>query len=215
MKHSIIVWDFNGTIVDDVAAGIASVDPLLAARGLKRIESVARYKQAFRFPIREYYAELGFDFEREPYETIAREWVENYKRLEPDIGLVDGVLEPIEYFYKLGLTQVVLSASESSMLKSKLDSLGIRKYFSELVSLDNIYAHSKLDIALEYFKDKNKRDCIMIGDTLHDAEVAREVGVDAVLIACGHHDRKRLEQAGYPVYDDMHSLMQKIEDRGI
>lgn len=215
MDHKIIVWDFNGTIVDDVAAGIASVDPLLAARGLKKIASIDEYKAAFRFPIREYYAELGFDLESEPYEKIAHEWVDNYKHLEPSIGLVDGVLELIEHFFALGIEQVILSASESSMLSQKLEALGIRKYFSELISLDNIYAHSKLEVAREYFKRKNKSECIMIGDTLHDAEVAREVGVDVVLVACGHHDRKRLEQAGVPVYDDMRALMRQIEDRGI
>ncbi len=210
MKYKYIVWDFNGTIIDDVKVGIDSVNPLLSARGLKTIDSIDKYREKFDFPIIEYYKNLGFDFEKEPYEKIAHEWVANYKRLSCEIKPVDGVLSLIEYFDTLGLEQMILSASEREMLEEKLSQLGIIKYFKSLLALDNIYAHSKLDIAKNYFKDKDKTKYLMIGDTTHDAYVAKEIGLDVVLV-CGHHGRDKLEETSYPVYDDMRELFEAIK----
>ena len=210
MKYKYIVWDFNGTIIDDVGVGIESVNPLLEKRGLKTIDSVEEYREKFTFPIIKYYSALGFDFDKEPYEKIAHEWVENYKRFSPSIKMTDGVRELIAYFDKLGLKQMILSASEREMLEAKLFELGISDCFGEILALDNVYAHSKLDIAIAYFDTRDKREYLMIGDTTNDAEVARELDIDIALV-CAHHSRKKLELTGYPVFDSMKELSDKIK----
>ena len=69
------IWDFNGTLLDDVGAGISSVNTLLSERNLPVIPSVDYYRGIFRFPIIEYYKSLGFDFDSEPYEELAPKWV--------------------------------------------------------------------------------------------------------------------------------------------
>ena len=78
MKYDCIVWDFNGTIMDDVQIGIESVNVLLKKRGLKTLDSREEYQSKFGFPIVDYYARLGFDFDKEPYSDIAVEWVNEY-----------------------------------------------------------------------------------------------------------------------------------------
>ena len=81
-----VIWDFNGTLLDDVQAGIDSVNTLLVEREIPTVESVEKYREVFRFPIIDYYRALGFDFDAEPYEIIAHEWVENYRRLGAVLG---------------------------------------------------------------------------------------------------------------------------------
>ena len=85
------IWDFNGTILDDVEVGIRSVNHLLRERGLRTIESREAYRQIFGFPVEEYYRKLGFDFEKEPYEVIAPLWVEQYLKNVKDAPLFDDV----------------------------------------------------------------------------------------------------------------------------
>lgn len=211
MKYTHIVWDFNGTIIDDVGVGIQSVNPLLCARGLKPIESVSEYKELFDFPIIDYYSRLGFDFEKEPYEKIAVEWVDNYKALSDEIPLVDGVTEALESIEKAGLKSLILSASEREMLEDKLAKLGIIGKFECILALDNIYAHSKLDIAKEYFSDKDKSKYLMVGDTVHDFDVARKVGIDVVLVACGHQSYDKLASTGCVVFENMNSFRDFLE----
>ena len=211
MKYKYIIWDFNGTIIDDVEVGIKSVNPLLAARGLKTIDSLEEYQAAFTFPIKEYYKNLGFDFDAEPYEVIAHEWVANYEALTGEIQLVRGVREIIDALDVAGACQMILSASEGTLLARQLAGFGLEDKFDKILSLDNIYAHSKVDIAKEFFKTvDNKSEYLMIGDTEHDAEVARAVGIDAVLVACGHMSPERLEKTGFPVYREMRELMKSL-----
>lgn len=78
MKYDLVIWDFNGTIIDDVALGISSVNTMLAKRSLPVLESADEYRAKLRFPIIDYYRSLGFDFGAEPYDVLAREWVELY-----------------------------------------------------------------------------------------------------------------------------------------
>ena len=76
MKYTDIVWDFNGTLLDDIRAGIDAVNEMLARRDLATIQSVEQYRELFCFPIIDYYAKLGFDFEKEDYYSVlAPEWV--------------------------------------------------------------------------------------------------------------------------------------------
>ena len=125
MKYTDIIWDFNGTLLDDIRAGINAVNDMLSRRGLATIDSVERYRELFCFPIIEYYAKLGFDFEKEDYYTVlAPEWValylENYKRST----LNDGAEHTLQALAGLGYTQTLLSATEIEMLKGQLRDLG-------------------------------------------------------------------------------------------
>ena len=72
MRYTDVIWDFNGTLLDDADAGLACVEELLRRRGLPPLGSLARYREVFRFPIRDYYTDIGFDFSREPWPTSGR-----------------------------------------------------------------------------------------------------------------------------------------------
>ena len=65
--HTHLIWDFNGTILQDMDLGIRCTNTMLAERGLPVIPSVEAYREIFGFPIDEYYRRLGFDFEKEDY----------------------------------------------------------------------------------------------------------------------------------------------------
>ncbi|HBL83341.1 MAG: hypothetical protein A2Y17_05365 [Clostridiales bacterium GWF2_38_85] len=60
MKYTHIIWDFNGTILNDVDAGIKSINTLLARRQLPLLESVDAYKNIFTFPILDDISDLYF-----------------------------------------------------------------------------------------------------------------------------------------------------------
>ena len=66
MTYTHAVWDFNGTILDDVEAGILAVNRLLSERGLPTISGREDYYRVFRFPIRSYYEALALTFRSSP-----------------------------------------------------------------------------------------------------------------------------------------------------
>ncbi len=203
MKYSHIVWDFNGTILDDVRTGIISVNTLLSARGLNTIDSVEEYHRVFGFPIIEYYKRLGFDFDAEPYDKIAHEWVALYLENVKHAPLCPGVREILEEISSLGIPQMILSATEKDMLESQLSELVIRDYFSDVLGLDNIYAHSKVELGMAWMDKVKPRRALFIGDTEHDAKTAKSMGVECVLISGGHQSDEKLAECGVPVLKNL------------
>lgn len=215
MRYTHCIWDFNGTILNDMSAGIRAVNELLLKRGLPQISGIEQYRSIFVFPVKSYYETLGFDFSKEPYDKIAHEWVALYLEYVKDCSLCDGVAQTLEKFNSCGLEQVLLSATERKMLDSQIEELGLKDCFSEILGLDNIYAVSKLSMACEWKKSKKNMNAFMIGDTEHDCAVANAMGIDCYLVCSGHQSKERLEKLGVPVFDDLYELTKFLEENDL
>ncbi len=198
-RYDRVIWDFNGTILDDLAVGIASADELLLRYNLPPIKTVERYYEVFGFPIRDYYQRIGFDFSKTDYTVLAHEWVEIYLRRVKDAPVREGIPPVIDKLSQLGVRQTVLSMTERDMLHRQLDDLGLRAIFDEICGLDNIYAKSKLELAQAWRKNHITERVLFIGDTSHDAESAAVIRCDCVLLTGGHESPKTLAQCGFPV----------------
>ena len=192
-RFTCCIWDFNGTILDDVETGIISVNKLLAERGLPTLADRADYYKHFRFPIKSYYESLGFDFSKEPYEKIAPLWVSEYLINVKNAPLCEGVMESLELLKKAGIKQIIMSATEIDMLKGQLSDLGIAEYFDEVWGLDNIHAASKVELAKNWRRNNPDEVAVFLGDTEHDFETAKAMDVECFLIEGGHQPRKTLE----------------------
>ena len=189
-----IIWDFNGTIYNDVDACIKSANRLLGAYDLPPVTSLEVYRALFGFPIQDYYARMGFDFEKTPYAVLAPEWMDYYFEYSKGSTVYPDIPAVLDALHERGMEQWILSATEVNMLRGQLEELGILSCFDGILGLDNIHAHSKKDIGVAWKKNNPDIRALMIGDTDHDAEVAEAMGVDCVLVAAGHQSRERLEQ---------------------
>ena len=203
-----VVWDFNGTVLDDVQLGIDCVNEMLEKRGLAVIPDVDAYRHVFGFPIDEYYRRLGFDFDKEDYDTVlAPEWVRLYLAGEGACPMNAGVAETLKAVRGMGLSQIILSASKVSQLEGQLARLGIRENFDEVLGLDNIHARSKAHLAIAWQEAHPEAVPLFLGDTVHDADVAGAIGADCVLFAGGHQPRETLEATGLPVIREIRELL--------
>jgi phosphoglycolate phosphatase len=211
LKYTHILWDFNGTILSDMEAGMDSTNSLLAERTLPMIPSIDVYRDIFDFPIRDYYKDLGFDFDVEPYEVLAPLWVALYNKNSKHSRLSDGVLETLSAVKDAGISQSILSASEKGMLEAQLSSLGVRDYFDDVIGLDNIRAESKLYLAEAWRKENPDAKVLFIGDTGHDADTAKVLCADCLLFSGGHQSKKRLEALGYPVIDRIIDVLEMLK----
>ncbi|MBR2370914.1 MAG: HAD family hydrolase [Clostridia bacterium] len=191
-KYTHIVWDFNGTILDDVGICIKCVNTLLERRSMPTVDSIERYHSVFGFPITEYYKKLGFDFEKEPFGEIAIEWVNEYNARRRTASTCKNVISVLEYFRKCGIPQLIISATEVNMLREQIDELKVREYFDELIGLDNIHAGSKKHLAEQWREAHPNAKVLFIGDTDHDYEVADAMGADCILVAQGHQSLEYL-----------------------
>lgn len=209
-KIESVVWDFNGTLIDDVALGVNSVNTLLRRRGLKEIASHDEYRELFCFPVIDYYKRVGFDFEKEPFSLLAVEWVEEYKSGFGIVTLREGVLSALSALKNAGIKQYIISASERSMLSEQLKYFGIDSYFDGVYGIDNINAGSKAHLALEWASEHDADSAIFIGDTLHDYDTASAAGIECFLITGGHQSREQLLSRTDNVIDLFEELVEYV-----
>lgn len=195
-KYTHVVWDFNGTLYDDVDACIRSANRLLSAHGLKRFETVEEYRHSFGFPIIDYYVRMGFDFSKTPYDELAVEWVGYYMEESRASTAYEGAVDVLAELKKRGIGQILLSASEERMLRAQVETLGLMPYFCEVLGQDTIHAYGKREIGCAWREKHSSERVLLIGDTEHDAEVARAMGADCVLLSCGHRPREILNGCG-------------------
>ncbi|MCL2108648.1 MAG: HAD hydrolase-like protein [Oscillospiraceae bacterium] len=147
----LIIWDWNGTLFNDVEWCICVINNMLISRGHKPLESIAEYHDAFCFPVIDYYKKVGFDFEKEPFEVLAEEYIAAYLAGKTgNCGLNNHAETVLAKIHSAGIKQVILSASETNNLRGQISEFGIAKYFDEILGLSDIYAESKLQAAVNY-----------------------------------------------------------------
>ncbi len=201
--YSHIFWDWNGTLLDDVTQSMDCFNHLLAKRGLPLVEGVNEYRNHFSFPVQDYYRRVGFDLEREPIEHLAVHYMKLYHAPDMIWSLHNDVEPTLQWMADQGIRQVILTASERGYLDAQMTAFDIRPYFDTLLTLDDIHARSKIAIGQAYLEGNAVRKGLMIGDTLHDYEVANALGLDCLLISRGHNSREILETSGAPVFDNL------------
>ncbi len=204
-----VIWDFNGTLLDDVSTGITALNVLLSRRGLPPVKTEREYRDVFRFPIIDYYKDVGFDFTRERFDDVANEWVKAYLDAENPVAC-RGVKPVLKFFRSRDVEQVIISASEKEMLLRQLDLIDLSGYFSEICGRDDIYASSKKEMATKWAHRAPPGQKLFIGDTTHDYEVARAIDADVILLCNGHQSRKRLEKCNCPVLDGAWQILDTI-----
>jgi len=204
-RYTHILWDWNGTLIDDAWLGVEIINEMLTARGIAPI-TLERYRAVFGFPVRDYYREIGFLVDEEPvWEEVANDFIARYHRRMHEVRLFPDVVPTLERFQERGMKQAILSAMEERTLKRQVNDLGISRFFAHVQGIDNHSADGKAHMAgvIASSLNADPRSILFIGDSLHDIEAARRIGCDCILCSRGHQSKDRLLAAGVPVVDSL------------
>lgn len=191
-KYKHIIWDWNGTIFNDVELSVDLINSLLRQYQLKTV-SLSEYRNIFTIPVREYYEKIGFDFSRDSFEVIGKLWMDEYERRKFECDLYEGIRDVFEKINSLNIRQSILSAYSQHTLDEMVRHYNLQKYFDNVAGLDNIYAASKLHLGVDLIKRVGCKpeEVLLIGDTLHDLEVATAIGANCALLTCGHQSKEK------------------------
>lgn len=205
--YSHLIWDFNGTVLDDVDICIECINRMLSKRGLPVFSDREQYRSSFRFPVIDYYRAVGLDLEREDYYTVlAPEWVAYYRAFETQCGTVTGARDVLHRMKAAGMRQVLLSATREDQLREQVDRLGVSGCFDEIVGNNNIHAAGKIHLVSTWMQSHPGARPLFIGDTVHDAEAADSAGADCVLYTGGHQSIQWLARTGKPLIQSLKEL---------
>jgi phosphoglycolate phosphatase len=208
LKYKHIIWDWNGTLLNDTDLSLNIINRLLKEKNLKTL-SLEDYRHIFDFPVKKYYEKAGFNFKAYSFEVVGKQWMDEYEIRKGETSLFNKTKKVLDFIFSLGIGQSVLSAYSLHTLVEMINDHGLTKYFKFVTGLDHIYATSKLDIGRELITKINLplQEIVLIGDTLHDHDVASDLGINCILIANGHQSRDRLLLSGAPVLEDISELI--------
>mgnify|MGYP001206385250 CR=1 FL=1 len=211
MVYKTILWDWNGTLLNDTGICIDVMNGMLQKHGMPLI-SLEKYRSVFTFPVKDYYEAVGWDFSTHKFEIIGHEFIDGYRVALPSAKLFADAHHVLEQFQKSGMQQHILSAMEAEFLFESVSDMGISNYFKSINGITNHLAKGKVDIARE-LQEREHFDAsatLIIGDTLHDGEIAKELGCDCILVASGHQNLARLQQSGFPVVEKLEDIPKNI-----
>ena len=206
-KYRHLIWDWNGTPLDDAWLCREIMNQQLHRRGLP-VLSAERYEEIFEFPVENYYRAVGFDWSQESFEQAGTEFIVEYEKRKQECSLQAGGKALLGKIAEGGWSQAVLSAYSHAPLEEFLGYFGIRHHFRSVAGSRDHYAAGKVGHGLKMLEELHvsPRETLLIGDTTHDAEVARAMGTDCVLVPCGHNSRIRLAGCGVPVVENLGAL---------
>lgn len=213
MKY--ILWDWNGTLFDDLDICRYTIDRLLKNHGLKPLKTKENYRKAFQFPITQFYKNIGLDFIETPFEALAEEYMNIYIPLSRDknkCNLNKEAKDTLKILKDRGFKQNILSASKIDTLKNQVRSFGIENYFEDIMGIGDIYAKSKSETAIKW-KKKNSiptDNIIFIGDSLHDLEISELIGCKCFLYSGGHQQISEDANGKYEKIDSLTEVIKKI-----
>ncbi len=205
-KH--IIWDWNGTLLDDTWLCLDIMNKQLANINKPTI-TLNEYQRLFNFPVITFYEKIGFDFSVESYEEVAQNFIIEYTNRRFECSLQFGIPAILKKLSSFGCEQSILSAYAENVLVEIVNHYNLTEFFSHIVGLSNHYASGKIDEGkiLMQKLDVSPEDVVLIGDTTHDYEVAKALGIDSILISNGHHSARKLRDCDVPVVPSFSEAM--------
>lgn len=204
-----IIWDWNGTLLDDVQLCAEIMNNLLKARLLPTI-TLKTYREIFTFPVKDYYIKAGHDFANESFGKIGRDFIDEYEKRKTECALYPYAAEVLEILHSLKIEQHLLSAYKQNNLEDIIKHFGINEYFNSVRGLDHIYADGKIELGKQLMNDisSNGKESkvLLIGDTIHDYEVAKALNTDCLLVSHGHQNNEKLKSLNIPVIKNLKEL---------
>jgi phosphoglycolate phosphatase-like HAD superfamily hydrolase len=203
-----LVWDWNGTLLDDLSLVVSATNHAFAAVG-GRVVDADEHRARFRRPVAEFYAEI---LER----ALGEE----------EFGEIDRIFHDA---YRLGLTTMTLAADAKEAITSwpgtqsllsmwfhdelvpAVETYGLAGVFTRVDGLrTEVGGHLKAGHLAEHLAGLGLtgEQVVLIGDSLDDAAAADSVGGRAVLYTGGFTDPVRLRASGRPVAD---TLVEAVE----
>jgi phosphoglycolate phosphatase-like HAD superfamily hydrolase len=196
-----LVWDWNGTLLDDLEIVIEAVNRSVAVFGLNPI-TADDYRDHYTRPVRHFYDRLfGRTIDDEEWLRLNTAFHDAYFELAIKVDLASGAHEAIDILEEAGWTQSLLSMSPQDWLEGIVDRLRLSDRFELVDGLSGPTGGLKaahLQDHLEALGIEGSSVAV-VGDTPDDVAAARHVGAMPILFHGGSHHMDVLEAEGVPI----------------
>jgi phosphoglycolate phosphatase-like HAD superfamily hydrolase len=212
-KH--IVWDWNGTLLDDNEAVLAAVNKVCAGFDRAFI-TLEHWQSIFSRPLLQCYERLlERNLSTEDWVTLDVLYHNEYRELLSTCKLAAGVPDGLRAWQASGRTQSLLSMWFHDELVPLITEYGLADLFVRVDGLRHATGGgSKAEHLAEHLDAQglDAADVVLVGDVVDDAEAAAHVGTGCVLVTTGVMSRSALEATGMPVVDSVDEALGLLDD---
>ena len=199
MSCELVVFDWDGTLMDSAARIVDAVRAAIAASGLEA-RSEAEIREVIGLGMEEAVAALYPGTAAAARVRLARAYREAFARAvaERPAELFAGVEATLERLEAAGYLLAVATGKSRSGLQRDLARAGVAHRFVASRTADECGSKPGPRMLEELLAELGVAPgaALMVGDTLFDLQMARHAGVPAVAVSWGVHDAERLRAAG-------------------
>jgi phosphoglycolate phosphatase-like HAD superfamily hydrolase len=204
-----LVWDWNGTLLDDLSLVVAATNTSLSSVGGPPI-TADEHRRDFRRPIADYYGHvLGRSVTQDEFVQLDRAYHAAYRDGLLDTALTEDAEKAMRSWPG---TQSLLSMWFHEELVPEVTRRGLFGLFERIDGLRAgvIGGGHKVEHLVEHLAALGVAGsgAVLIGDSVDDAHAADAVGAACVLYGGGFTHPDRLAETGRPV---AFSLVQAVE----
>ena len=212
MKIKEIVWDWNGTLINDTSLCVDILNKILFLHDQPSI-SIEYYRNNFSFPVSGFYKRISLPSSDKKFDDVSLSFITEYRLKWKDCNLQPGVLQILKLIQQLGLRQSILSAGNQSDVEVFLDHFNLESFFNQVFGTDNIKAEGKIELGKKFITDSNLRpdEILLVGDTAHDLHVANEIGCSVLLFNQGHNSNNQLSGYSVQIINDLMEVAQYLQ----
>jgi phosphoglycolate phosphatase-like HAD superfamily hydrolase len=209
-----LVWDWNGTVLNDFEIILRSTNDSFTDHGLPLI-TAEQYRTQIKMPVRAFYADiLGHEPADEEWEGLDATFHKYYVAYEREARLSDGLPDLFREWSGRGHSQSLLSMYHDDKLVPVVEHHGIAHHF-ELVQGTTPPRPSRKGLHLQDHLTRLRVDparVVLIGDSPDDAAAAASVGARVILYSGGFAAAQSLQAAGAPIADSLIAAVALIDE---
>jgi len=193
LSKSCVFWDWNGTLLNDLDYSLGITNEILALKSSATLTK-QYYQEHFTIPIKDYYDKVGMFNTGFSFDELTDHYISRYEAGRDKPGLYSGVKGCLENLRANGLSQVLFSAAHISELEFQVKHHGLTEVFEILSGSGDFYGGCKLDRGRALKAQHGFENGVLVGDTLHDVEIGKEIGFETVWVSEGHQSLERAYQ---------------------
>lgn len=193
-----IVWDWNGTLFDDVAACLHCANLILAHTGRPAIDENF-YREAYDIPIDRFYLNLGFNEDelRINKSKMQNIFHDHYEDHAIKSGLRDGAKEILARAKQTGVCNYVLSNHLRPSIEQNLDRLNIAAFIDSVMAFETRETQFYQPKGVRFATHMREVGLVptlgmIIGDTPEEVHIGKELGLTTVALTGGNASEARL-----------------------
>jgi len=193
MRYPLIVFDWDGTLIDSTSSIVACIQDAARAMGL-RVPDRERASHVIGLGLQDSLRHAVPDLTPQGYAEFVAAYRRNFIARQDDMALFEGVRELVAGLEARGHRMAVATGKSRRGLDLSLASTGLGRYMLSSRCADETHSKPHPAMLLELMDETGfpAGQMLMIGDTSHDIGMARSAGVDAVAVTYGAHPAESL-----------------------